>query len=143
MSTETPNAFIGRPAEPSDAELIAVLGPTADLWTSLVCWAENDLGITGKEWKGVVVRKYGWSLRLVHKKRNIVYLVPCVGSFRVAFILGQKAMEIVRATRFPKTVAKIIATAPRYPEGTGIRLTIQKAGDLASVRKLAQIKMQN
>lgn len=143
MITEVPNAFIGKPAQPSEAELLTALGPSADLWTKLLHWAEQDLGLTGQEWKGIIVRKYGWSLRLLYKKRNIVYLVPCDGCFRVGFIFGEKAMNIVRATRFPKAVAEIIAAAPKYPEGTGIRLTVRNTGDLASVRKLAQIKLMN
>ena len=40
--------------------------------------------------------KSGWSLRLKVKKRNIVYLAPCNGCFRVAFIFGDRAVAAAR-----------------------------------------------
>jgi hypothetical protein len=45
--------------------------------------------------------------------------------------------------KLPKAVLKIIDEAPRYPEGTGVRLEIAARKDLAAVRKLAEVKLAN
>ena len=43
----------------------------------------------------------------------------------------------------PQNVAKVIEDAPRYPEGTGVRLVVRGARDLAAIRKLALVKLEN
>lgn len=140
---ETSNAFVGKTTQPTDAELTEALGPAAPLWTDFVGWMASRHGFDHQEWKGVYVNKYGWSLRLMQKKKIVVYLAPCEGCFRVAFNLNGRAYEAAKSTHFPKPVAEVIATAPHYPEGTGVRLTVHRAQDLGPVRKLAEIKLAN
>jgi Protein of unknown function (DUF3788) len=135
------NAFIGKQEQPSPEEISAALGPMATLWKEFVDWMADNLGVSTQEWKGVVVKKYGWSLRLKLKKRTIVHLGPCIGCFRVAFALGDNAVAAAKQARLPKKILQALAEAPRYPEGTGLRLVVNKASDLAPIRKLAQIKL--
>jgi hypothetical protein len=137
---EVPNAFIGKAMAPSRAELDGVLGASAAWWNEIVRELEQD-GISGEEWKGVLPKKYGWTLRLKQKSRNIVYLSPCAGCFRVGFVLSDRAMEAAEKSALPKSVKAALAQAPKYPEGNGVRLTVRSARDLPAVRKLASIKM--
>lgn len=134
----SPNAFIGRTKPPTDDELSAELGAARVLWNELL--AELDLPI--QEWNSYSP-KAGWSLKLKAGKRTIVYLAPCHGSFRVAFILGAKAVLAARQAKLSKAVIKIIDEAPRYPEGTGVRLEVTARKDLAAVKTLAQVKLAN
>lgn len=138
---EVLNAFVGKTERPSPDEVSTVLGPTANLWNEFVDWMASSLGVADQEWKGICVRKYGWSLTLKLKKRTIVYLGPSTGCFRVAFVLGDKAVAAAREARLPKKILEALAEAPRYAEGTGLRLVVSKAADLAAVRKLAEIKL--
>lgn len=138
---ELPNAFIGRKTPPPEKEVAAALGPTVALWKGLLDWLEAQ-GIAGAEWKSVSP-KYGWGLRPTLKKRTILYLGPCEGCFRVSFVLGDKAVTAARSSDLPKSVLKAIAEAKRYAEGTGVRLFVRKSSDLASVRKLVEIKLKN
>ena len=96
--------------------------------------------MTVREWNSYSP-KAGWSLRLKSKKRNIVHLGPCPGAFRVAFVLGDKAVAAARQGALPRRVIKILDAAPRYPEGTGIRLEIKTAKDIAIVEQLAALKL--
>lgn len=140
---DIPNAFIRKKEKPSPEELSSALGPSAKAWSEFVAWMASTLGVATQEWKGVCVSKYGWALRLKLKARNIVYLAPCNGCFRVAFVLGDRAIEAAKAAHFPVAVAKAIVEAPHYPEGTGLRLVVKTARDLAAIRKLAAIKLAN
>ena len=138
---ENQNAFIGKTTQPTAKEVTAALGPSAAVWNQLVDWfAEQE--VTIQEWNSYSP-KAGWSMRLKVKKRNIVYLAPCVGCFRVAFILGDKAVAAARQGDLSKSTLKLIDEAPRYPEGTGLRLTVKAAKNLAAIRKLALIKLAN
>jgi hypothetical protein len=91
---DTPNAFIGKTTLPTAEEIAAALGPTADIWKHLVEWLAEQ-GIANPEGKSYSP-KAGWSLRLKVKKRNIIYLSPCSGCFRVAFIFADKAVAAAR-----------------------------------------------
>jgi len=138
---ETPNAFVGHAAKPTTEELTAALGPTASIWNQLVA-NMAELGLTIQEWNSYSI-KAGWALRLKLKKRNILYMAPCKGCFRVAFVLGDRAVEAARESKLPKSIVKAIEDAPRYPEGTGLRLLVKRVSDLPPIRKLAAIKLAN
>jgi hypothetical protein len=136
------NAFIGQAKKPTPEEVTAALGPSAKVWQQLVDWLAEEQGVALQEWKSISL-KYGWALRLKLKKRTIIHMSPCSGCFRVVFILGDKAVKAARQIKLPKSVAKVIEEAPRYTEGTGVRLTVKSAKDLAAIRKLAVIKLAN
>ena len=48
---ETPNAFVGKAAQPTPKEVSAALGPSAEAWLELVEWLTPEQGVTGQEWK--------------------------------------------------------------------------------------------
>jgi len=139
---DIPNAFIGKTAHPTSEELTAALGSSAALWKEFLDWLAEEKGITDQEWNSTSP-KYGWALRMKLKKRNIVYLGPCAGCFRVAFVLGDKAMAAARQSKLSKSVLKALDEAPHYAEGTGIRLMVHESKDLAPIRILAAIKLAN
>jgi hypothetical protein len=138
---EAPNAFIGKMTLPSDQEVSAALGATAELWKQLLDWLAEQ-GVADQEWKSVSA-KYGWGLRMKLKKRTIVYLGPCAGCFRVAFVLGDRAMAAARQADLSRTALKLLDEAPRYAEGTGVRLMVRASEDLADVRQLTLVKLAN
>jgi len=138
---EIPNAFIGRTTLPTADEVSAALGASAEAWKQLVDWLVEQ-GVAEQEWKSYSP-KAGWSVRLKVKKRNILYLSPCAGCFRVAFAFGDKAVAAARQADLSKSTLKLLDEAPRYPEGTGLRLTVKSQKDLAAIRKLTLIKLAN
>ena len=136
------NAFIGSPSKPTDAQLAAALGPSKKLWDQLIGDLTEEFSLDDQEWNSYSI-KAGWALRLKRKKRNIVHMAPCQGSFRIALILGAKAIQAAHQSGLPKPVLKMIAEAKRYPEGTAIRMQVTGEKDLAIIKSLAAIKVQN
>jgi len=138
-----PNAFAGRPNQPTEAALASVLGETSTLWHSLVADLKQGLKLDGEEWHSYSV-KAGWSLRLQLKKRNIVYLGPRAGWFLAAFILGDRAVAAAKTSKLlPAGVLSMIAEAKRYAEGTAVRIEVKEPSDAAVVTTLARIKVEN
>jgi len=143
------NAFVGKKDAPTDAELASTLGPAKPLWDRVVSAVMTESPELVAEWK-CSSPKLGWGLRLQLKKRNIAYLSPCAGSFRVGFVLGEKALSAVREAfgvppRQRKTergtrILDLIATAPKYAEGTGVRFEVREE-DVDAICKLAKIKI--
>jgi len=140
MDIMAPNAFIGRTDPPTDGALSEALGPTKSIWDKLI-ESLDSRGVSEREWKCYSV-KQGWSLRLLRKKRTIVWMAPCDDRFRVAFILGDRAVLAAHGCGLPKKILRMLDSAEKYPEGTGLRLEIRSARDLPAVMKLADVKMQ-
>ncbi|MDR3734210.1 MAG: DUF3788 domain-containing protein [Acidobacteriaceae bacterium] len=136
------NAFIGQTEKPTPKQIAKALGPAAGLWQQLVTSLAEERGVNVQEWKSSSP-KYGWSLLLKQKKRTILYLAPCLNCFRVSFALGDRAVAAARQTKLPASVTQVIEEAPRYGEGTGIRLLVKKPSDLPAILKLAEIKLAN
>ena len=138
----SPNAFIGKTEQPTDKDLTAALGAARATWDQLLADLDRELGVNVHEWNSYSP-KAGWSLRVKRKARTIVWMAPCAGSFRVAFVLGEKAMQAARASKLPQRIVKIMNEAPKYPEGTGIRIPVKTPKDLAAVKTFAAIKIAN
>ena len=136
------NAFIGELKKPTEDQLAAALGASKQIWDKLVADLAEENSVDVQEWNSYSP-KAGWALRLKHKKRNIVYLSPFRGCFQVSFILGDKAVKAARQSKLPARIIKIIAEAPKYPEGTGLRIDVKGAKDIPAIKKLAAIKLEN
>lgn len=136
------NAFAGQKTKPTEKAIASALGPTLALWNGLVTDMKRDLKIDTAEWHTGSV-KYGWSLRLQLKKRNIVYLGPRDGSFMAAFALGDRAVAAALASDFPADVLDTISGSKRYAEGTAVRIEVRTTADVAVVKQLAKIKIDN
>lgn len=147
-----PNAFVGHTKTPDNAKLSAALGPAKPLWDRVVSAliAENPELVP--EWK-CSSPKLGWGMRLQQKKRTIVHFSACQGSFRVGFVFGDRALRAVRAAfrASPQTtdggdearrILELIAAAPRYAEGTGVRIAVTEK-DLPAICTLVKIKISN
>ncbi|MDX2154423.1 MAG: DUF3788 family protein [Bryobacteraceae bacterium] len=143
MSDEVSNAFIGRREKPADADLAKALGSAKPLWDQLIASLAENHGVTDCEWRSYSP-KAGWSLRLKRGKRTIVWLSPCnLHRFQVLYILGERALEAARRSRLPARGRLALEQAPKYPEGTGVRLLVKAAKDLPMIEKLAVAKIQN
>ena len=137
-----PNAFIGKKEQPNDEDLAQALGPTKAIWDGLIADLASEYGVDVQEWR-CYSSKSGWSLRLKRKKRTIVWLVPCEGCFRVMFILGNKAMQAAQGVALSAAAVRALDEAEKYSEGFGVRLMIKSPRDLAAVKKLTVVKLEN
>ena len=137
------NAFLGKADAPTEEELEAALGRAAKaLWDRLLRRIADEHGLDVWEWNSYSP-KAGWSLRLKRAKRNILYLAPCEGCFRAAIVLGDKAVKAARASALPPEVIRTLDQAPRYAEGTALRLVVDGPKDLDALVELARIKLEN
>ena len=141
-AANSPNAFAGQLEQPTQKAVETALGRSYALWTELVTELKQEFQLDAEDWHSSGV-KYGWALRLQKQGRNIVYLGPRSGSFVAAFVLGDKAVAIVRKSNLPANLIKTIAETKRYGEGTPVRVEVSKPGDLQPIKILARIKVEN
>jgi hypothetical protein len=136
------SAFDDKTAPPGTRQLRQALDRNWILWKDLTEWLANEYKPLTEEWV-FFTAKSGWSLRLKHRKRTVLYLTPCEGHLRVGFVLGEKAVAALLKGRLPKGIAEEIRTAKKYPEGRAVRLEIKSERDLGHVRRIAEAKMAN
>jgi hypothetical protein len=72
-----------------------------------------------------------------------VWVRPDHRAFTVAFIMGDRAMRVVRESGWPKRIRAAIENAPQYPEGTGVRLQVKSSTDIGPLMKPAAIELAN
>jgi hypothetical protein len=70
-------------------------------------------------------------------------MIPCRKHFLAGFVLGEKAMQAVRASDLPASILDAINAAPKYGEGRGVRLEVRTKADVVNMAILAAIKMEN
>ena len=127
---------------PDDVQVKDVLGKTFRFWTAIKKYFEDKQIDVQEEWK-FWGQKYGWSMRLKHKKRNILYLVPCKGYFMAAFVFGDKAVAAAENSTLPESILDMIRSARKYAEGRGFRFEVRGQEDVENTKKLIEIKMAN
>jgi len=128
--------------EPTAAAVAETLVGTADLWNELREQVASQFDPLAEDWT-FSGKKWGWSLRLKHKKRAVLYITPSTGFFNVGFALGEKAVAAAHASDLPQSLLEIIDGSQKYAEGRGVRLEVRSSADLEDVIKLAAIKMAN
>jgi hypothetical protein len=126
---------------PNDESLRSVLGRTFGCWQDLKTHLASRYGPLTVKWIAGV--RYGWTLRLIQKKRTILYMTPSKGFFLVGFVLGERAVQAAHESDLPSTILEVIDGAQKYGEGRGFRLEVRTKQDVENIKKLAAIKMVN
>ena len=138
----TEPVFPDKSKMPDDNALANVLGKKWALYERMYQFLEDDFGNIHKEWK-FYMKKTGWSLKILQKKRNIFFLGPQKGFFRVTFIFGKKAQAVVENSDLPDNIKKTLRDARQYMEGKGLQIEVKLVKDLNIVKKLIRIKLEN
>jgi len=133
------SAFDDKARSPTDDQLRAVLGKAYASWNRLLALVAERIQPVTELWKFST----GWSLRVLHKDRVIMYMTPQQNQFLVSFALGEKAVAAAHAARLSASVLELIDAAPHYAEGRGFRMPVRNSSKLTALERLAQIKREN
>ena len=136
------SAFDDKTGEPTDSDVFKELADVSHLWVDLRDQVASKYDPLAEDWV-FSGNKWGWSLRLKHKKRAVLYMTPSTGFFYAGFALGEKAVAAANTSDLPRSLLEIINSSQKYAEGRGVRLEVWSAADLENVIKLAAIKMAN
>jgi hypothetical protein len=136
------NVFIDKLAKPDDQALVSALGKTYPLWAEIEKHVATAHGESIEEWK-YYGPKSGWTLKTLHKKRNLFFFTPCQGYFRIALVFGDRAVAQILTSDLPTAIIEEVKNAKRYAEGRGLRVEVKTRRDVESVKKLIAIKVMN
>jgi hypothetical protein len=136
------SVFMNKAIIPDDKDVQVELGVTYAYWKEIMDFVVLKYPTAAKEWS-YPGSKYGWSFRLKDKKRAIIYLLPRERYFKVAFVFGQKAYELILDSPISESIKTELAGARVYAEGRGIRIDVKDSGILDEIKKLVEIKLSH
>ncbi len=134
--------FQDKTITPTDNDLVEKLDSTYNLWIQLQNFVLSKYPDGLSEWN-YPGKKYGWSFRIKDKKRAIIYFLPRDKYFKVAFVFGQKATDIVLTSDIFPEIKTELMQARKYAEGRGIRIDIINNLRIPDIKKLIEIKLAN
>jgi hypothetical protein len=132
--------FTDKDKLPNDNDLKESLGDTYQLWQLIKDYVISKYPKGFEEWS---CSKYGWSLRIKDKKRAIIYLLPRDRFFKVAFVFGQKATDMIMKSQIASSIKTELDSAKVYAEGRGIRIDIMDKMIISDIQGLIDIKLAN
>ena len=128
--------------KPDNGKVAAVLSDAFPIWDEVVNHVKAEYPSIAEEWKHYG-KASGWTLRLLSKKRNLLFLIPLDGCFRIRFVLGEKAVACADASDLPKEVKVSINAATLHTEGRSIDIDISCIEQLETIKSLIRIKFDN
>lgn len=125
---------------PSEKELQIHLGESHVLWKDIHDYVLEEYPKGNTEWN-FPGKKYGWSYRIKDKRRAIIYFLPREGYFKVAFVFGQKAFDVIMNSDIDENIKQELRDARKYAEGRGIRIDVNDEAVLHDIKQLVDIKL--
>ncbi len=138
----TTSAFMEKSVMPDNAMLKEALGPAYKHWEEIRTKLEKDYGPLKDEWK-FYSAKWGWSMKLMMKKRNLFFFGPREKYFLVGFVFGDKAVAAVEESALPKEMIEELKNAKKYMEGRVLQFDVKTKEDVKHVLELVRVKVEN
>ena len=137
-----PSYFTDKKFIPTNQDLKKTLGSTFSIWENIVDTTKTLYPKAIEEWN-FSGEKYGWNFRIKDKKRAIIYLLPQDKFFKVSFVFGQKATDIILNSIIADDIKTELRNTKVYAEGRGIRIDVKNKFPLKDIQELIKIKLAN
>lgn len=136
------SVFEDKTVKPDEKALEKTLGSAYHFWNAIIAYVEEIYGSSEVVWR-FTGQKWGWNMRIVQKKRNIVYFTPKQGFFVNGFVFCDRAVEAAEQCGLPSSIIRIIHDSPKYAEGKGFRIEVHDEETVQHIKKLIDIKIVN
>ena len=133
--------FLDKSVEPSDETLKIGIHTTFSIWKEIEKYLYEIYPTAQSKWH-YSSAKLGWSYRVSDSKRVLIYLLPRDQFFKVAFVFGQKAADLIMKSSVSDAIKNELKAAKEYAEGRGIRIDISNELLLEDIKKLISIKIK-
>ena len=97
------------------------LGDTSVLLNEIITLIRNEYDECKPEWK-FYNKKSGWIMKMMTKGRNVSFVIPGYGDFRLGFTFGERAEDMVMQSNLPDQIKEELKAARQYAEGRTIQI---------------------
>jgi hypothetical protein len=126
---------------PDETQFAAALGNSYTLFNNIKAFVSEKYGDAKPEWK-YYGSNSGWVLKILQKKKNLFFVIPCNGYFRVAFTLGEKAFESLMVSDLPDKIKNTWSKATNHTEGRTVQFDVKDEGDCHLITCHIEIKLR-
>lgn len=126
---------------PSDEVLSRHLGKVKTVWDSFMDFLEEKYPSFTGQWRYYNDGK-SWLYKLTKKKKTISWISIWHNMFKTTFYFPDRAEELIINSKLKKEYKDKFVHGRRYGNTKGITVNIKKPADLASTKKLIEIKEQ-
>ena len=132
--------LLDKTQQPSEEEMVEVIGSPADAWKSLRIFIEANYAIKPVTKFGG--KNYGWLVNYRKGGRPLCDLYPEQGAFTALVVLGKKEVEKVEGCldEFTPATREVYRNTPQFHDGRWLWLRVTDPGQVADVLHLLQIK---
>ena len=134
-------AFTDKKQQPTEEEILAMIGPKLPLWQELIQFIRENYPVE-EDFKFLYGKKYGWALRFRIRRQLLTSLYPTAGGFTAQVNLSPEAVEQALAMQPGKNVQDAIARAHPYPEGRWLFIPVESADDVEDVKRLLTLRAE-
>ena len=128
--------------QPDEKQLKYALGKTYTIVEKIFNFLYSEYKDIKPEWK-FYGKKHGWQLKIFYKKRNILFLLPYEGYFKIGIVFGDKAVDSIIQSKVPKNIKTDLLNAKKYVEGRGISFEVKEEVMFETIKELIKIKLNN
>ncbi len=124
---------------PDDRVLARYLEGAKAAWDSFMGLIEGSYPSFGGAWRYYNDGK-SWLYKLTKKKTTICWVSVWPGAFKTTFYFGDKAAELITASRLKKEYIDQFVEGKKYGKIRGVTVVVKKAADLNATKTLIGIK---
>ncbi len=133
--------FIEKLVKPDNKQLAYAIGKTQKILNKILEFLNTNYSEIRTEWK-FYGQKYGWQMKIFYKKRNILFLIPYEGYFKIVMVFGDKAVAAIVESDVPESIVQELLNAKKYMEGRGIGIDVKEEKDFNIIKELIKIKLK-
>ncbi|MBN2590554.1 MAG: DUF3788 family protein [Sedimentisphaerales bacterium] len=126
---------------PDDEVLSRYLGKTKTVWDSFMEFLNESYPSFTGEWRYYNDGK-SWLYKLTKKKKTISWISVWDNMFKTTFYFPDKAEDLIVNSKLKKEYKDKFVNGKKYGKIRGITVEIKKPADLATTKKLIEIKEQ-
>jgi hypothetical protein len=126
---------------PGDEVLARYLGDAKDAWDSFMDFIKESYPSFAGEWRYYNDGK-SWLHKLTKKKQTVCWISVWPGAFKTTFYFGDKAAELIAASKLKKEYVEQFVHGKKYGKIRGIAVVVKKPADLNATKTLIEIKEQ-
>ena len=126
---------------PDDEVLSRHLGKVKTVWDTFMDFLEESYPSFTGQWRYYNDGK-SWLFKLTKKKKTISWISVWDNMFKTTFYFPDKAEELIVNSKLKKEYKDQFIHGKRYGKIRGVTVDIKKPTDLASTKKLIEIKEQ-
>ncbi len=134
--------FSDKNHQPTEEDIRRMLSGSFQYYREIKDFIHSRFNETREEWK-FYGKKYGWQLKIFHKKRNLLFLVPDHSFFKTGLVFGDKAVEKIEGSSIHDNLKQQLRTAKKYGEGRGISIAVKDDTFVEDIKRLIEIKDAN